>query len=240
MEHTAIRENIPQYMTELKAWLGTIEDVPLEEMGAFFAARLGEYEDHMARWKEGYRLLARLVPETARTVLDLGCGTGLELDALFALRRNIAVTGVDLCPEMLAKLKEKHPQVFTVCGDYFSVDLGRGRYDCAITFESLHHFSPEQKFGLFQKVFHALKPGSVYVEADYLACCQEEQDLLMDFCQRKRREQNIPPERFVHFDTPLTPAVEMALLQKAGFEDVQFLTAVEGCSFLCCRKGCDG
>lgn len=237
MEHTAIRENIPEYMEELKAWLVTVEDKPLEEMGAFFAARLGEYEDRMARWKEGYRLMARLVPENARTVLDLGCGTGLELDALFAQRRNIAVTGIDLCQEMLAKLKEKHPQVFTVCGDYFTADLGRGRYDCAITFESLHHFAPEKKLGLFQKVFHALKPGGVYMEADYLACCREEQDLLMDFLQRKRREQNIPPERFVHFDTPLTPEVEMDLLRQAGFEDVQFLTAVEGCSFLRCQKG---
>lgn len=237
MEHTAIRENIPQYMTELKAWLGTIEDAPLEEMGAFFAARLGEYEDRMARWKEGYRLLARLVPDNVRAVLDLGCGTGLELDTLFALRRNIAVTGVDLCPEMLAKLKEKHPQVFTVCGDYFAADLGAERYDCVITFESLHHFALEQKLGLFEKIFRALKPGGVYLEADYLACCGEEQSLLMDFCQRKRREQNIPPERFVHFDTPLTPEAEMDLLHRAGFGDVQFLTAVEGCSFLRCQKG---
>lgn len=237
MEHIAIRENIPQYMEELKAWLAGIQDQPLEEMSDFFSARSGEYEDHMARWKEGYRLMARLVPETARTVLDLGCGTGLELDALFALRRNIAVTGIDLCPDMLAKLREKHPQVFTVCGDYFTADLGRARYDCAITFESLHHFTPEKKLGLFQKVFRALKPGGVYLEADYLACCDEEQRILMDFCQRKRREQNIPPERFVHFDTPLTPEMEMDLLDRAGFTDVQFLTAVEGCSSLRCRKG---
>lgn len=231
-----IREDIPQYMEELNTWLAEIQDQPLEEMSDFFSARLGEYEDHMARWRGAYERLAELIPGDAQRVLDLGCGTGLELDAIFRLRQDLRATGVDLCPEMLKKLREKHPRVATVCGDYFSADLGAACYDCAVTFESLHHYQPEKKLGLFRKVLRALRPGGVFLEVDYLACCPEEERLLMDVCWQKRQQQGIPAEQFVHFDTPLTVEHEMALLQNAGFSKVEWIECIEGASFLRCEK----
>jgi trans-aconitate methyltransferase len=33
--------------------------------------------------KEGCRKLAELIPDKTRTIMDLGCGTGLELDEIF-------------------------------------------------------------------------------------------------------------------------------------------------------------
>ena len=236
MSEFMMRENIPQYMAELKAWLAEVQDQPLEGMSEFFSARLGEYEDHMARWHGAYQRLAELVPASARRVLDLGCGTGLGLDALFQRRQDVAVTGVDLSPDMLGKLREKHPQVETICGDYFQVALGREQYDCAITFESLHHFRPEKKQGLFARIHQALRPGGVFLEADYLACCAEEEQLLMDFCWDKRRQQGIGAEEFIHFDTPLTVEHETKLLRQAGFSTVEWVDCIEGASFLRCEK----
>ena len=231
-----IRENIPAYMNELKQWLREIQDQPLEGMSDFFRARLGEYEDHMQLWAGAYGRLAELIPDGARTLLDLGCGTGLELDAIFSWRRDISVTGVDLCPEMLERLRKKHPQVRTVCGDYFRTELGEAQYDCAVSFESLHHFTGEKKWGLYEKIHRALKPGGVFFLVDYLACCAEEERLLMDFCREKRRAQNIPENVFVHFDTPLTVEHETELLKCAGFSAVELIDCIAGASFVRCEN----
>ena len=40
MAEIIIRENIPQYLSELKAWLEDVKDAPLEEMRDFFQPRL--------------------------------------------------------------------------------------------------------------------------------------------------------------------------------------------------------
>lgn len=230
-----IRENIPEYMKQLKAWLMEIRKEPLEEMADFFRARVDGYEEHMGLWEKAYERLAELIPASAKTLLDLGCGTGLELDAIFARRQDLAATGIDLCPDMLEKLREKHPAVKTLCGDYFQEELGSGCFDCAVSFESLHHFSPEKKRGLYEKIHRALKPGGVFFLVDYLACCEEEERLLMEFCREKRREAGISEDVFVHFDTPLTVEHEMQLL--SGFSKVEFLACIEGASFLRCEKG---
>lgn len=232
-----IREDIPAYMEELRSWLREIADAPLEEMAEFFRVRLEGYEEHMQLWARAYERLAEMIPETAKTLLDLGCGTGLELDALFSRRQDVVVTGIDLCPEMLERLREKHPGVKTVCGDYFQTELGEGLYDCAVSVESLHHFQPEKKQGLYQKLHRALRPGGVFFLVDYLACCEEEQRLLMDFCWEKRKAQGIPEDTFIHFDTPLTVEHEIELLKNAGFSAVELVDCMEGASFLRCEKG---
>ena len=98
-----------EYMKSLKGWLDSQEDTPLEEMGSFFGARIGDYEEHMLEhWAFGYEYLAKIVPENTKHVLDLGCGTGLELDELFKLQPDVKITGIDLAPAMMEKLKGKH------------------------------------------------------------------------------------------------------------------------------------
>lgn len=150
-------------------------------------------------------------------MLDLGCGTGLEVDALLARRPELRITGIDLCPDMLKRLNAKHPQVRALCADYFACDLGREQWDAVVSFESLHHFAPEKKAGLYRRVWQALRPGGVFMLCDYMACCEEEEALLRDTCLRRRAQEGVPAERFVHFDTPLTVPHEQALLRGAGF-----------------------
>ena len=83
-----LRDDVQTYMSDLRAWLKSQEDAPLEAMSDFFTARLDSYEAHMAHWREDYRRFASLFPENARDVLDLGCGTGLELNELLLLLRD--------------------------------------------------------------------------------------------------------------------------------------------------------
>lgn len=236
MKALTIRENVPAYMDALRKWLLDSANTPLEEMAAFFSARLTDYEEHMAVWREAYRALPALLPAGAETLLDLGCGTGLELDEILKARPTLAVTGVDLSSDMLARLKQKHPGVRAVQGDYFSCELGRACYDAAVSVESLHHFPAERKGKLFTRVLAALKPGGVFLEADYLACCAEEETLLARESARRRAAQGIGPDAFVHFDTPLTARRERALLTGAGFAEVKLVCCVEGACILTARR----
>lgn len=205
-------QNKEKYLEDLKNWLRELESAPLEEMGAFFRKRLPEYEARMTKfWGEDYKQFARAVPQSAKRILDLGCGTGLELDALYNLRTDISVIGIDLSPDMLDALMKKHgdKDLTLLCGSYFAVPFP-GAFDAVISFESLHHFLPEKKRRLFKRIYDCLTPGGMFVNGDYFACCDEEENLLRETWSRKRREENIPDDTFVHFDIPLTKEHEAA------------------------------
>lgn len=225
-----IRENVDAYMKELKAWLADTEDVKLEEMGSFFADRVEGYEAHMSAWKEAYRRFAQLVPPTCERILDLGCGTGLELDEIWKRNSRLWVTGVDLCPDMLKQLAAKHRDkpFQAVCRDYFQYDMGEEQWDAVISFESFHHFLPEQKKTLYGKICRSLKGDGLFLLGDYIACCEEEEALLRSVCQGKRKRDGVPEEVFVHFDIPLTLEHEMRLMYEAGFAAVKALDCING------------
>lgn len=213
-------DNIEQKLADLKAWLESIKDQPLEEMDAFFTARIDGYDEHMLEhWEADYPLIAQNLPEGVKEILDLGCGTGLELDAVFEKFPEVHVTGVDLSWTMLMQLIQKYADkhISMRCEDYFAAELDPEEYDAVISFESLHHFKPEKKLGLYSKLYQALKPGGVFVLCDYFAWNQEHEDLLMDTCAQLRARWDIAEDVFVHFDTPLTPEHEMEILEQAGF-----------------------
>ena len=205
--------------TSIKQWLKSTEDEPLETMSGFFDRRVDSYEDHMRPWRAYYRWLGELIPAQAETLLDLGCGTGLELDEIFRLHPDIRVTGIDLAPGMLARLREKHPErkLTLTVGDYLTVPLAPCAFDVAVAFETLHHFPPETKLGLFRRIFAALRPGGMLLEGDYIAASDEMETYLFQELARRRARQHVPEGTFVHFDTPLTLAHELSLLSQAGF-----------------------
>lgn len=64
----------------------------------------------------------------ARTLLDVGCGTGLHLELL---RESFTVVGSDIDPGMLAVAKHRLPTVEFVTADMTSLDLGR-QFDVVI------------------------------------------------------------------------------------------------------------
>ena len=86
----------------------------LEKMGAFFEARLEGYEEHQLTSidsaREFYPFTASCLPQSAEAcVLDLGCGTGLELGYYFETVPTARITGIDLAPGMLERLRSKFP-----------------------------------------------------------------------------------------------------------------------------------
>lgn len=227
-----------KYLQNLRQWLKDTSASPLEEMSDFFTKRLDNYEEHMSIWEKSYQVFAETLPSECQTILDLGCGTGLELDKIWKSNPDIQVTGVDLCQSMLNKLLEKHfdKRLTTVCQDYFQYDFGYNKWDAVISFESLHHFLPKRKKELYQKICDSLNDDGIFILGDYIACCEEEEALLRNVYLKKRKHSEIPAHCFVHFDIPLTLKHESELLQHAGFViekvlddlDVTILTARKG------------
>ena len=199
---------------------------PLEKMDAFFNARVLGYDDHMLKdlgLEEFYEEIARQLYGLKETdsLLDLGCGTGLELDRLLTQCPGLSVTGIDVSQAMLSLLKAKYPgkNLHLICGSYFDVPLADGAYGYALSTYSLHHFAKEQKRALYQKIFRALKPAGKFVLGDYTVKTQEEEDFYLGESLRLAGE-NVPGGSY-HYDTPFTPGTEMKLLKEAGFTDIR-------------------
>lgn len=202
----------------------------LEKMAAFFDARLDGYDDHMLSEIEGarsfYPFTADCLPKaTGAHVLDLGCGTGLELEEYFRLNPTACITGIDLAPGMLAALKTKFAEkvLDLIQGSYFDVPFGEDIFDAAVSVESLHHFTQVEKIPLYIKLRQALKPGGYFILTDYFADTEEEESFFRSELQRLKAVQGIADTDFYHYDTPLTVAHETEALLLAGFTSVEVL-----------------
>lgn len=214
----------------------------IEPMAEFFARRVGMYDEHMLTdvegCKEGYTKMVELIPLECENLLDLGCGTGLELDFIFEKLPHLSVTGIDLSPEMLSALSKKHPDkdIELICDDYFKADLGETVFDCAVSFQTMHHFRKEKKEELYKKIHKALKSGGLYIECDYMVEAQAEEDFWFSENARIRKEQGIGEDEFYHYDTPCTIENQIELLKKGGFTSVSKVFRMENTTMLVARK----
>ena len=202
----------------------------LERMDEFFDRRLDGYDEHMLNEIESaqafYPFTADCLPDTPGcAVLDLGCGTGLELEFYFERNPSAQVTGIDLAPGMLGALKAKFPDkaLRLIQGSYFDVLFGEAAFDAAVSVESLHHFTQAEKIPLYQKLFRALKPGAVFILTDYFAPSDELENEYRQELLRLKKEQGIADDAFYHHDTPLTIAHETQALLETGFTSVEVL-----------------
>ena len=214
----------------------------LEKMGAFFEARLDGYDAHMMTniqaAEEFYPFTALCLPrDPGAKILDLGCGTGLELGEYFALNPTAVVTGVDLAAGMLRALHKKFPDrdIKLICGSYFDVAFGEG-FDGAVSVESLHHFTKKEKIPLYRKLHDALKPGAAFILTDYFSLSDAEEQYHRAELLRLKAEQGITDNEFYHYDTPLTVQHEKEALLEAGFKTVEVLRNWGQTFTICARK----
>lgn len=211
-------------------------------MTDFFACRADGYDEHMLNNVEGcreaYEKMAELIPAEVKELLDLGCGTGPELERIFKLYPDVAVTGIDITEEMLEKLREKYKdkQITLINGDYFKTDIGQCRFDAAISFQTMHHFNHEMKTGLYKKVFDCLGSGGCYIECDYMVETQEEEEHWFSENARIREELNIPKNVLYHYDTPCTIRNQIKMLLRAGFVHVEKVFRIGNTTILTARK----
>ena len=202
----------------------------LEKMSDFFEARLEGYDEHMLNdikfATEFYPFTASQLPISKDScVLDLGCGTGLELEEYFKLCPSARVTGIDLSRGMLSALRKKFTDkdITLIVGSYFDTPLGVTVYDAAVSVESLHHFTKEEKIPLYKKLHESLRQNGYFILTDYFALSDEEEKLHRKNLLDLKAEQGICDDEFYHYDTPLTVQHETEALLEAGFTSVEVL-----------------
>ena len=202
----------------------------LERMSDFFEARLDGYDEHMLNDIESatefYPFTAKQLPcYEDSVILDLGCGTGLELEKYYKLCPSARVTGIDLSEAMLAALKNKFTDkdITLVVGSYFDVPFGESTFDAAVSVESLHHFTKAEKVPLYTKLCLALKENGCFILTDYFAMSDDEETMHRQNLKRLKEEQGICDGEFYHYDTPLTVEHETQALLEAGFSSVEIL-----------------
>lgn len=202
----------------------------LEKMEDFFDSRLDGYDEHQLTCiesaQEFYPYTANCLPkDKGCKILDLGCGTGLELEAYLPLNPSAEVTGIDLAPGMLNALKAKFfdKEITLILGSYFDVPFGENKFDAAVSVESLHHFTKEEKIPLYIKLRNALKDNGYFILTDYFSLSDEEEQMHRQELLRLKVIQGIKDNTFYHFDTPLTVQHEKEALLSAGFSSVEVL-----------------
>ena len=101
--------------------------------------------------------------------LDLGAGTGLYSSMIQSVFPNLEFTLLDFAPEMLEKAQArfcgmgKSPKI--LIGDYVKADFGDS-YDLIISALSIHHLPDSDKELLYGRVYQALNPGGMFINAD--------------------------------------------------------------------------
>lgn len=99
---------------------------------------------------------------TGRRLLDLGCGTGNATVPM--VERGLDVTGVDASAEMLAVARRKLPATRFVLGDFESFDAGGGYSLAYSVFDSLNNVLDPASFRRAAARVHAhLAPGGMFM-----------------------------------------------------------------------------
>ncbi len=163
-------------------------------------------------------------------ILDVGAGTGLLSAFLLEKFPDARLTLMDVSEKMLdmarKRFAERAGTEFVVC-DYSRSELG-GPYDLICSALSIHHLPTDEKRRLFRRIFFALKPGGLFVNADQadgetLYFRQRYLDYWNDFMRNgpmtgkqhaeilKRRDALDRNERL---------PVQLQWLKEAGFSDV--------------------
>jgi ubiquinone/menaquinone biosynthesis C-methylase UbiE len=97
-----------------------------------------------------------VLPVGARRVLDLGAGTGKLTEALVA--RGLDVVAIDPAPNMLARLRDKLPDVDARVATSEATGLPDGDVDAVVVGSAFHWFA---RPGAEREMARVLRPGGV-------------------------------------------------------------------------------
>lgn len=202
----------------------------LEKMSDFFENRLEGYDEHMMTNIESadefYPFTAECLPmDNNCHILDLGCGTGLELEEYYKNNPCAKVTGIDLSQGMLSVLQNKfiNKNISLILGSYFEIPLGEDIFDAAVSVESLHHFTKEEKIPLYNKLHKALKNEGYFILTDYFSLSDDEEQMYHQNLIQLKIELGLENNEYYHYDTPLTVYHEIEALFEGGFHSVEVL-----------------
>jgi tRNA (cmo5U34)-methyltransferase len=182
-------------------------------------------------------------------VLDVGAGTGLLSAFLLEKFPDARLTLMDISENMLDMARKRfaaRPETKYVVCDYSRSDLG-GPYDIICSALSIHHLETEDKRQLFKRIFAAIRPGGMFVNADQadgetLYFRQRYLDYWNEFLKNGPMSADQHAEILKRRDTldkNEKLSLQLAWLHEAGFSDVDLVYKNRTFIVTVARKGQD-
>ena len=114
-------------------------------------------------------LVAKLIahiPESAESILDVGCGLGATTRQIKLARPAADVTGVNISEFQVQEARRNAPNCHFQCMDAANLSLEDASFDALVSVEAAFHFNTRAAF--LAHAFRVLKPGGVLAMADLL------------------------------------------------------------------------
>ena len=129
-----------------------------KEADAYDATRGGE-----PRAAAAAEAVLGFVPQNARSLLDVACGTGIVTRRLAAARPGLRVTGLDAAPAMVRRAAARVPGS-VLLADSRQLPFPDGVFDAVTTVWLLHLMDgPQDARAIIAECARVLRPGGVYI-----------------------------------------------------------------------------
>lgn len=164
-------------------------------------------------------------------VMDLGCGTGTITKSLKDKFKNANVTCLDLAQNMIkmAKLKlNRYYNINYITGDFYHFNFPE-KYDVILSSLALHHLvTDEDKKQFYTRIYEALNPGGVFLNADVVLGSNEYLQKLYlekwkEFMNKSVSMKEIEEKWIPAAEEEDHPAIlidQLGWLREIGFKDV--------------------
>ena len=114
-----------------------------------------------------HALHAAALDPRGRSVLDVGCGTGFF--TAWYLERGARVTGLDIAPTSIERLRLRYPEARFLLADVSEVDI-EGRFDLVNAFDVLYHIVDDARWeAAVRRLGAAVRPGGLLLVTDTFA-----------------------------------------------------------------------
>lgn len=135
------------------------QDVPDTEVWRLYEDAAADFARDRQRLIGEERYLGELIAGqgTRRSVLDLGCGSGVPI-ACFLIERGSSVTGVDAATAMIAIARANFPAMRWIVGDMRRLALAE-RFDAVLAWNSFFHLTADDQRGMFAVFRDHIAPG---------------------------------------------------------------------------------
>lgn len=166
---------------------------------ARFYDALYSFKDYAAASRQLTAIIRQECPD-ARTLLDVGCGTGRHLEALAG---EFEVSGVDIEPGLVAVARERNPGADIRVADMTTLDTGRTYDVVTCLFSAIAYVETRERMeASIAAMRRHLRPGGVlivepwfapenYWEGHLTGNFHDEPDLKISWIYVNRREEDV-------------------------------------------------
>jgi tRNA (cmo5U34)-methyltransferase len=165
---------------------------------------------------DGERALVGLLPDTSRTVLDLGCGDGrvgaLVLETTPSVERLVAVDRSEPMLELARERWSDDRRVEVRTWDLDDPITDLGPFDLVVSGFAIHHLEDDRKAALYEEIAEQLEPGGRVANLEVVSSATPREH--RDFLAAIGRDADDPEDRLASVE------VQLGWLHDAGLVDV--------------------